>query len=139
MLNNDCIFCKIVRGEIPCDKIYEDSEVLAFLDIKPSSPGHCLVISKEHYESFLDLPTDLLCSIMKKIQKISKAIISAVNAKSFNLMVNTGKEAGQLVNHVHFHIIPRQKEDNRNFSLNHMPYLDGKKEEIMNKIKKVLK
>ncbi len=138
-MNSECIFCKIVNGEVPYDKIYENDYVIAFLNVKPSSPGHVLVIPKKHYNTMLDLPEDLLCDLIKTVQKISKAVLSVVDTDSFNLVVNTGKNAGQLVEHVHFHIIPRLKEDKRILSLSSVPYKDGQKEQVLEKIKKVLK
>lgn len=135
----DCIFCKIIHGEIPSDKIYENEFVLAFLTIKPSSPGHVLVIPKEHYNTFLDLPEKILIEIIKATQKITKAVLQVTDTKAFNLVVNTGKDAGQLVDHVHFHIIPRLKDDKRPFYLSLIKYKAGQKEQILEKIKKVLK
>ena len=135
----DCIFCKVIKGEIPCDKIFENDFVLAFLDIKPASPGHALIIPKKHYNTILDMPEKELCETIKVIQKIAKAVLKVVGTKAFNLVVNTGKDAGQLIDHVHFHIIPRLKDDKRKFYLDPIPYKKGQKEEIMDKIKKVLK
>jgi histidine triad (HIT) family protein len=108
---NDCIFCKIIKGEIPCYKVYEDDKVIAFLDIAPVNPGHVLVVPKEHFEKIENLPDDMLCEITKAVKKISMVILKAVNADSYNLGVNNGKTAGQLVPHVHFHIMPRFEND----------------------------
>lgn len=135
----DCIFCKIVKEEIPCDKIYEDEYVISFLDINPASPGHSIVIPKKHYNTLLELPEEELCEIIKAVQKISKVVLQVMNTKAFNLVVNTGKDAGQLVDHVHFHIIPRLKDDKRKFYLSPIAYKDNEKEEIMDKIKSILK
>lgn len=109
----DCIFCKIIRGEIPATKVYENDEIIAFLDIMPVNPGHTLVISKEHYENLLSTPEDILCEMISKAKLIAKAVVSGMGAGGFNLGVNNGKVAGQIVPHIHFHIMPRYPEDGR--------------------------
>jgi histidine triad (HIT) family protein len=104
---SDCIFCKIVVGEIPANKVYEDDKVLAFLDITPVNPGHTLVIPKEHYDNLLTLPDDLLCHLAQAVKKIASAVLTATGSSGFNLGLNNGKVAGQLVNHFHWHLMPR--------------------------------
>lgn len=111
MSNNDCIFCKIINGEIPCFKIYETEELLSFLDIGPVNKGHALVIPKKHYENLWELPTDLGNKILEACQIVGKAIIDATNADGLNIGMNNGEAAGQLVFHAHFHVIPRFKND----------------------------
>jgi histidine triad (HIT) family protein len=138
-MTKECIFCKIIQGDVPCDKIYEDEHILSFLDQHPVSPGHSLIISKKHYETFLDIPNDLLCEIIKAVKKVGKAVMKATNAEGFNLHVNTGKVAGQFVFHVHFHIIPRFEGDKIDYICPPIKYKPGQKQEIMDKIKKVLK
>ena len=107
----DCIFCKIVKGEIPSHKVYEDNYVLAFLDIHPVNPGHTLVIPKEHHTDLLDTPPDLLAKLLQTIVKIAPVITKAVGAAGFNLGVNNGAAAGQIIFHTHFHIMPRFSSD----------------------------
>lgn len=107
----DCIFCKIVAGEIPSHKVYEDDTVLAFLDIHPTNPGHTLVIPKAHHNDLLDTPADLLAKLMAVVVKITPAIIKGVGAEAFNLGVNNGAAAGQIIFHTHFHIMPRFTAD----------------------------
>ena len=107
----DCVFCKTVKGEIPCYKIYEDSDFLAFLDIKPVNPGHTQVITKKHFETILDVPPNVLSEMIKVVQKISKTITETVNAHGFNININTREAAGQAIFHIHIHIIPRFKND----------------------------
>lgn len=104
---NDCIFCKIVSGEIPSVKIYEDEATLAFLDISPLNPGHTLVIPKEHHENIFDVSDESLAPVMRTAKKVANAIKNAVNADAINIGINNGKEAGQLVFHLHIHVIPR--------------------------------
>lgn len=106
-----CIFCKIIKGEISADKIYEDENCFAFLDITPINPGHILLISKEHYENLYDLPDDLFAKMAPIIKKLAIAIKKGVNAKGINIGMNNDPAAGQIVPHAHFHIIPRFPND----------------------------
>ena len=107
----ECVFCKIIKGELPCKKIYEDKEFLAFLDIMPISPGHTLIIPKKHYKNLLSFPKQEDTALLELIKKISLAITKAVSADGFNLGMNNGEAAGQSVMHAHMHIIPRFKND----------------------------
>ena len=104
---DDCIFCKMVAGEIPVTKIYEGENVLAFLDIGPVSDGHVLVIPKQHFEKLHDCPPDILGSVASCLGTIAGAVVAAMNADGYNVLCNNGRAAGQLIEHVHFHIIPR--------------------------------
>ncbi len=133
----DCIFCKIIKGEIPCAKVFEDSDVIAFLDISPVNPGHTLVVPKKHYETLMDLPDDLACKVMKALKKIVSAVKEAVDADGININQSNLKPAGQLIPHVHFHIIPRNIGD----GLRHWPqkkYEEGQMEEVRKNIDKRL-
>ena len=107
----DCIFCKIIRGEIPCDKVYENDKVLAFLDISPVNKGHTIVIPKKHSENLLDADEQTLCELIKAVKKLSIAIKKAVKADGINIGINNFKAAGQLVPHFHIHIMPRFEND----------------------------
>jgi len=104
---DDCLFCKIVKGEIPSYKVYEDKEFIAFLDIGPINKGHTLIVPKKHSETFMHMNEDELGKVMHVIQKIANAIMKATKADGFNLMLNNQKAAGQVIGHTHFHIIPR--------------------------------
>lgn len=106
-----CIFCKIVAGDIPVTKIYEDEEILSFLDIGPLSDGHTLVIPKEHFERLHDCPPEILSKVGSRLGRLAGAIVEAMGADGYNLLCNNGRAAGQLVNHLHFHIIPRSTGD----------------------------
>ena len=103
---DDCIFCKIIKGEIPSYKIYEDENVYVFLDIKPLSKGHTLVLPKLHYEGIQDIPEGLLC----EVNKIGKRIVSRIQEKysplGFIINQNNGQKAGQTIHHYHLHIKP---------------------------------
>ncbi len=111
MSGNDCIFCKIVRGEIPCHEVMNTETVLAFLDIAPVRPGHVLVIPKAHHPTLFDLPPDLSRDLLSGLQAVGKAVMAATDAEGMNVGMNVEKAAGQLVFHAHFHIIPRVSGD----------------------------
>ncbi len=110
-LKDDCIFCKIGRGEIPCAKVYEDGEILAFLDVNPTSKGHTLVITKEHFDNFLMVPHDLIDKAFIVAQKVAQAQVEQLGAKGVNILSNINEAAGQSVMHFHIHVIPRYDEN----------------------------
>jgi histidine triad (HIT) family protein len=101
------IFAKILRGEIPCHKIYEDDHVLSFLDIVPISRGHTLVIPKEPAATLDQLSDEASAAIGRVLPRISRAVLAATGAKAFNVLQNNGELAHQAIFHVHFHIIPK--------------------------------
>jgi len=115
MNSSNCIFCKIVAGDIPCHKLYEDDKVLAFLDVGPLSRGHCLVIPKAHHETLDELPDDLAAACASVLPRLSRAVKSATGVKDWNILQNNGRLSGQAVDHVHFHIIPRVADDGLGF------------------------
>jgi histidine triad (HIT) family protein len=102
----DCIFCKIIKGEIPSYKVYEDDFVYAFLDINPSFPGHTLVIPKKHSENIFDIEKDDLERVVMASKKISQKMKS-LGCSGINIYNNNGKKSGQIVFHFHMHIVPR--------------------------------
>lgn len=108
---SDCIFCKVIRGELPSAKVYEDEQVVAFLDIHPVRPGHTLVVPKTHCENLIDCNPEALFAMMKITQKVAGAVVKATGAEGFNLGVNNGRVAGQVIFHLHMHIIPRNAGD----------------------------
>lgn len=108
----DCLFCNIVAGKSPAYKIYEDDIFLAFLDVHPSSPGHTIVVPKKHVSTMFDLETNELGELYKKVCDIALSIKnSAIGAAGFNIGVNHWKTAGQEIEHLHVHIIPRFEGD----------------------------
>lgn len=111
MSEDDCIFCKIAKGEIPCNKIYEDDTVLAFLDIQPVSDGHTLVIPKSHFGKLDVCPEEIVSKVVGCVRKIAFAVAGAMEADGYNILCNNGRAAGQLVDHAHFHVIPRKRDD----------------------------
>jgi histidine triad (HIT) family protein len=126
----DCIFCKIVRGEIPSAKVLENEKVLAFLDINPVSRGHTLVIPKTHYGTFPEMPLDVLAALGEALQKIGDAVKSQLDFAGFNVLLNNDRAAGQLIDHSHFHLIPRNIGDGVMDWPPVRPYAEGEMEAI---------
>ena len=108
-----CIFCKIVDGVIPSYKIYEDDDVIAFLDTSPETYGHTLVVSKSHYETFLSTPKYIMNKVMNVAQRIGQVQIKSLGAKGVNILTNCYEAAGQVVKHFHVHVIPRYDAVNK--------------------------
>ncbi len=108
---DNCIFCKIVKGKIPSHTIYEDEELKAFFDIQPSTPGHTLIIPKEHYENILDVPEDLLLRITSLAKKLAAHYKKKEGYTAFNIIQSSGREANQDVMHFHMHLVPRYEGD----------------------------
>lgn len=106
-MNQDCLFCKIIAGEIPATKVYEDEHTLAFLDIHPTNIGHTLVVPKEHHENIYTIPDELDGPIFSTVKKIAIAVKAAVNADGVNIIMNNDRAAGQLIFHAHIHVVPR--------------------------------
>ena len=107
---SDCIFCKIVNGEIPCYKVYEDAEVLAFLDISQTTKGHTLVIPKEHFDNIYDIDPEVLGKAVQVGQKVIKHATKVLGCQGYNLLQNNGEVGGQTVFHFHMHLIPRYED-----------------------------
>lgn len=107
---DNCLFCKIVKGEIPCYKVYEDDDVLAFLDISQTTKGHTLVISKKHYDNFLATPKEVMNKVMNIAQTIGQVQIQHLGAKGINILTNCYQEDGQTIMHFHVHVIPRYEK-----------------------------
>ena len=102
-----CIFCKILAGEIPAAKVYEDEQVLAFLDISQVTPGHTLVVPKEHYRNLLEMDSTSSSQLFAKIPVISQKVMKVTQAEGMNIIANCEKVAGQTVFHTHVHLVPR--------------------------------
>ncbi len=109
---DDCVFCKIVKGEIPSEKVYEDSEILAFKDINPIAPVHILVIPKTHIKSLVEFNDDeLLAKMFKVIKQIAKD--QNIEESGYRVVTNIGENGGQAVKHLHFHVIGGRKLETR--------------------------
>lgn len=109
----ECLFCRIIKGDIPSARLYEDVDVLAFLDIFPISKGHTVVIPIKHYSNFFDFPDDSMDKYFTVLKKLAIQIKTNLEADGINIIQNNLPAAGQLVNHMHFHIIPRWKDDKK--------------------------
>lgn len=107
----ECLFCSIIEGKIPCKKIYEDNDMLAFLDINPVNKGHTLVIPRRHYITLLDTPDELLFKLIIVTKKLASILMKSLNAVGFNVNINNYSDAGQVVPHLHIHIVPRFSGD----------------------------
>ena len=110
-MKNDCVFCAIAAGEIPCFKVFEADFALAYLDINPFSEGHTLVIPKAHTTGLLDTPEETLAALLARVKKVAAHIKTALGCDGFHILQNNGAAAGQTVGHIHFHIVPRREGD----------------------------
>ncbi len=117
----NCIFCKIVAGEIPSFKLFEDDRVLSFMDVNPFNEGHCLVITKEHYENLFAAPDADLGAAVAAAKRVAAAVEKAIAPDGINLIQANGPGAGQTVFHFHFHIFPRRLDDNAQLNWGHNP------------------
>ena len=107
----NCIFCKIVAGQIPSAKVLETDSAVAFLDINPVAPGHLLLVPKEHSKTLADTSPQVLAALAAELPRLARSVLAVTGAPGLNLLQNNGREAGQVVNHVHFHLIPRKPGD----------------------------
>lgn len=121
-MNADCIFCKIVAGELPSTTIYADDLVQAFMDINPIVHGHALVIPKQHYETLPEAPEEALARCVAVAKRIALAQYDALDAEGVNLHQANGAVAGQVVPHLHFHVIPRYADDGHHWNWSHRDY-----------------
>lgn len=133
--NDDCVFCKIVAGEIPCFKLYEDEATLAFMDINPANPGHALAIAKEHWETVYEAPPQLVGRVAEAAQRVARAVNSALSPDGLNLAQANGPAAAQSVPHFHIHVLPRRQGDELSFNWGHFP---GDMDEIKSVYEQVL-
>lgn len=117
MKESECVFCRIVAGELPCCKIHEDERTLAFLDIAPFVKGHVLVIPKLHAERLIDLPEAETAALSLAVRKVARQVVERLQCEGFNLLQNNGACASQVVPHVHTHIVPRWRGDEINWDV----------------------
>jgi histidine triad (HIT) family protein len=136
----DCVFCRIVKGEIPSARIFESNSAIAFLDIAPAAKGHALVIPKKHFETLFDVPEKDLREIIVAVKNVASAVVDAAEADGFNIIQSNKASAGQVIPHVHFHIIPRKQGDELSFEWSHIELdkeeLDALREKVKNRILK---
>ena len=114
----DDIFCRIIAGEIPCHRVYEDERVLAFLDVGPLARGHTLVIPKEHAATMEELSDESAAALGRVLPRLCRAVTEAVGTAAYNVLQNNGAMSGQAVAHVHIHIIPRTEGDGLGYRWN---------------------
>ena len=108
---DDCVFCRIIDGQIPAAVLVETDQVISFLDINPINAGHALVVPKRHVETLLGLTNDELHATALVTRRVAAAVIEATSSPAFHVLQNNGESAGQVVKHVHFHVIPRRPDD----------------------------
>lgn len=107
----DCLFCKIIKKEIPAEIVYENDKVLAILDINPRAPGHTMILPKFHSLTILDLPKTEIGPVFEAVAKVTRLLQKSLKPEGFTIGINHGKISGQVIDHLHIHIIPRFKED----------------------------
>ena len=132
--NPECVFCKIVAGQIPAARVYEDDACLAFMDIAPLQLGHTLLIPKRHYERLSDMPAEDMARLGQAMPRLARAVLAATNAEGLNLYQTNGEAAGQVVPHVHFHFIPRTAGDGLGFRWLRRDYAPGEMEKYQHAI-----
>ncbi len=138
MQDSNCLFCKIIKGEIPSIKVYENDDVFSFLDIHPVNPGHTLVIPKNHFANIHDTPEEKFGTLMIGAKKIATAVKEGLRADGINIGMNNEPAAGQLVFHAHIHVIPRFASDGFQHWKGRKNYKDGEAEETAQKIQNIL-
>jgi len=135
---DDCVFCRMVAGEIPVAKVYEDESVLAFLDIGPISDGHTLVIPKQHCAAIHECAPEILTAVTLRLGRVAGAVAVATEADGYNVLCNSGTAAGQIVEHLHFHVIPRREGDGVFTQWPSFKYEEGRISELAAKIRRHL-
>lgn len=129
-----CIFCKIIAGEIPGYKVYEDEAVLAFLDINPVQPGHTLVVPKKHAANLEEIDEQTLCRVMQVVKRVGLSLKNNLGAAGYNVLENNDPVAGQVVPHLHFHVTPRSAGDGLGL-WPQQKYAEGQAEQVLAKIR----
>jgi histidine triad (HIT) family protein len=136
--NTGCIFCKIVAGEIPAARVFGTDRVVAFLDINPVSPGHLLVVAANHSACLSEADPADLADVAAELPRLVRAVLKATGAPACNVVVNDGREAGQVVPHVHFHVVPRRAGDGLGPRWPHGSYTDQEQEAMCRRIEEAL-
>ncbi len=129
-----CLFCKIARGEIPSALVLETAEAVAFLDIHPVNLGHVLLVPKAHHATLSDLPDDLAAAAGSLLPRLCRAVRAATGASALNVIVNHGAAAGQTIDHVHFHVIPRRADDSVHWPWPHAEYVGDELNQMRSRI-----
>ncbi len=121
----NCIFCKIIAGEIPSATVYEDENFKAIMDIAPAAKGHVILLSKQHYANVFELGGEAATGLINTARKVAKAVQEELGCDGINLLQNNGEAAGQTVFHFHLHVIPRYKDDQVSIPWTHCKYEEG--------------
>jgi histidine triad (HIT) family protein len=135
----DCIFCKIVAGEIPSARVLEAEAAVAFLDFRPVNHGHILLVPREHHPTLADLPDEAAAEAAALLPRLARAVIRATGAEGLNLIVNNGRCAGQTIDHVHWHLIPRFVDDAVNWPWPHTAYVGDELGQMQFRIERELR
>lgn len=135
---SDCVFCKIAAGQLAANQVWESDECLAFLDINPLAEGHLLLIPKRHYTTLHEMPGEAAAAIGRALPDLARAVCAAVGCEAYNVLQNNGRLAGQVVGHVHFHIIPRQADDQLGYRWPAGKYEEGRAQQLRNRIVQAL-
>ena len=136
MKKQDCIFCRIISGEIPSTTIYENSKFKVIMDIAPANKGHVLILPKEHYDNIYDIDTATAGELFELAVMTARALKSVLDCDGMNILQNNGTVAGQTVFHFHMHIIPRYEGDTVNIGWKELRYEDGEMEQLREAIRK---
>lgn len=133
-MSDNCIFCKIAKGEIPSTSIYEDDDFKVILDLAPATPGHALIIPKKHFANLYELDDEMAAKILPLARDMAAKMTKALGCTGFNLVQNNGETAGQTVFHFHLHLIPRYGDDAVGEMWEHLEISDTYMEDMRNKI-----
>jgi histidine triad (HIT) family protein len=142
-MSNNCVFCKIINGEIPAERLYDDDNVTVILDIAPANKGHALVILKKHYARMNEVPEEEMHAAISVVKMVSHGLIEALKAEGVNVHINDGRAAGPQVSHTHIHVIPRFMDDgltNLSLEFDAKKYAEpNEKKEYADKIRKAIR
>ncbi|MCQ2497904.1 MAG: HIT family protein [Lachnospiraceae bacterium] len=136
MIKDDCIFCKIIKGDIPSRTLYEDDSYKVIMDIEPADKGHALILPKDHYADLYEIPEDLAAGATKLAKKLITEFTTKLNCDGYNILQNNKEAAGQTVSHYHVHLIPRYADGQKLFRYEHLKLTSEEMDEIEGKIKK---
>lgn len=134
-----CLFCKIVSVDLPAAVVYESTSILAFLDVAPLAEGHLLIIPRDHFDTFSEMPPNEASQLANAIPLLGRTLLQVTKAEGFNVLINNGSAAGQVVKHVHVHVIPRRTGDQLGFRWNAGTYPPGRAEELASAYQRALR
>ena len=135
----ECLFCAIAAGEAEASTVWSDDDFAAFLDVRPVNQGHILLVPREHYPTLADLPDEAAAETAALLPRLARAVVKATGADGLNLIVNNGRCAGQTIDHVHWHLIPRFGDDAVNWPWPHTPYVGDELGQMQFRIERELK